>query len=109
MFEPRTRGVFFPQGGGLIRTVPDHSPSLTQINNLLLFFLSRTKDPIFSLVTPLKPEELHSHTRELIAPPRGQDRSSADLGVQMKEAPHVQGGWFGRGYGKGRRKRKKAA
>ncbi|XP_023815574.2 NAD-dependent protein deacetylase sirtuin-7 [Oryzias latipes] len=77
--------------------------------NLQIPAYDRTKDPIFSLAAPLRPEELHSHTRELIAPPSGQDRGSADCGVQMKEGPHVQGGWFGRGYGKGRRKRRKKA
>ncbi|XP_040891816.1 NAD-dependent protein deacetylase sirtuin-7 [Toxotes jaculatrix] len=69
----------------------------------------REEDPIFSLATPLRPEEVDSHTRELIAPSDGQQDCSANPRGQAEEATAVQGGWFGRGYGKGRKKKKKAA
>lgn len=71
-------------------------------------FLIRAEDPIFHLATPLQPEEDDSHTREAIAPSAGQDNNSADLWGPA-DATAVQGGWFGRGYNKGRRKKKKAA
>ncbi|TMS23965.1 NAD-dependent protein deacetylase sirtuin-7 [Larimichthys crocea] len=64
------------------------------------------KDPIFSLATPLQPEELDSCTREVIATINGQDDCSPDPGKQAEEPTTVQGGWFGRGYGKGRKKKK---
>nr|XP_020451984.1 NAD-dependent protein deacetylase sirtuin-7 [Monopterus albus] len=67
----------------------------------------RAEDPIFSLSTPLRPEEANSHTREVIVPPVGLQDYSADPGVQAEATSAVQGGWFGRGYGKGRRKKKK--
>ncbi|XP_019939225.1 NAD-dependent protein deacetylase sirtuin-7 [Paralichthys olivaceus] len=69
----------------------------------------RADDPIFTLATPLRPEEVDSHTREVIAPPDGQQEFSADAGGQAEEGTAVQGGWFGRGYNKGRKKKKKAA
>ncbi|KAJ8263864.1 hypothetical protein GJAV_G00142250 [Gymnothorax javanicus] len=68
----------------------------------------KAEDPIFSLATPLRPDEELSHTRKVIVPPAGQEDS-----VQgSKEHPGgtvVQGGWFGRGYAKGRRKKKLSA
>lgn len=67
------------------------------------------EDPIFGLATPLRPEEVNSHTREVIAVPDGQQGFSVNPGGQAEEATAVQGGWFGRGYGKGRKKTKKAA
>lgn len=67
----------------------------------------RAEDPIFSLATPLRPEEVDSHTRDVIAPPAGQEDGSSDPRDQA-EATAVQGGWFGRGYGKGRKKKKAA-
>ncbi|XP_068995912.1 NAD-dependent protein deacetylase sirtuin-7 [Embiotoca jacksoni] len=70
---------------------------------------NRADDPIFSLATPLPPEEVRSHTREVIAPPDGREEGSAEAEEPADEAACVQGGWFGRGYGKGRRKKKKAA
>ncbi|KAM7009012.1 NAD-dependent protein deacetylase sirtuin-7 [Tautogolabrus adspersus] len=66
----------------------------------------RVEDPIFSLATPLLPEEDDSRTREVIAPPNGQEDSLPDCRKQVEEATAVQGGWFGRGYGKGRKKKK---
>ena len=73
------------------------------------FCLIRAEDPIFSLATPLRQEEVDSHTREVIAPLDGQEDFLPDSGEQAEEATAVQGGWFGRGYGKGRKKKKKAA
>ncbi|XP_064423494.1 pyrroline-5-carboxylate reductase 1b isoform X1 [Latimeria chalumnae] len=72
----------------------------------------RSKDPIFTLVTPLRPEEACSHTRRLIAPPGGAEMSGPK---QPQEKPGsdgsevggatVSGGWFGRGYSKGRKRK----
>nr|XP_057947194.1 NAD-dependent protein deacetylase sirtuin-7 [Doryrhamphus excisus] len=62
----------------------------------------RTEDPIFSLATPLTPEDEHSHTRALIAAHAGDPDKPAG-------SQDVQGGWFGRGYGKGRKKKKAAS
>lgn len=73
-----------------------------------LFCVIRAKDPIFSLATPLQPEEVDSHTREVLAPYHEQEDSLRDPGEQAEEATAVQGGWFGRGYGKGRKKKKSA-
>lgn len=78
------------------------------VSTLSLIFLFRAKDPIFSLATPLQPEEVNSCTREVIAPPNGQEGCSPEPGEQTEEATAVQGGWFGRGYGKGRKKKKPA-
>uniref|UniRef100_A0A8C2ZQZ4 NAD-dependent protein deacetylase sirtuin-7 n=1 Tax=Cyclopterus lumpus TaxID=8103 RepID=A0A8C2ZQZ4_CYCLU len=69
----------------------------------------RAEDPIFSLATSLLLEEANSHTREVIAPHDGQEVCLPGSGEQAEEATAVQGGWFGRGYGKGRKKKKKAA
>uniref|UniRef100_A0A3Q1J790 NAD-dependent protein deacetylase sirtuin-7 n=1 Tax=Anabas testudineus TaxID=64144 RepID=A0A3Q1J790_ANATE len=69
----------------------------------------RMEDPIYSLATPLRPEEVNSHTREVIAPPDGRLDCSINPGGQAEEAPAVEGGWFGRGYSKGRKKKKKTA
>lgn len=70
---------------------------------------NRAEDPILSVATPLQPEEVDSHNREVIAPPHGKQDCSADPGGRPEEAAAVQGGWFGRGYCKGRKKKKKAA
>ncbi|XP_022611232.1 NAD-dependent protein deacetylase sirtuin-7 [Seriola dumerili] len=69
----------------------------------------RAEDPILSLATPLRPEEVDSHSREVIAPPDGQQDCLVNPGGQAEEATAVQGGWFGRGYGKGRKKKKTAS
>ncbi|XP_074546677.1 NAD-dependent protein deacetylase sirtuin-7 [Halichoeres trimaculatus] len=66
----------------------------------------RAEDPIFSLATPLLPEEVDSYTREIIAPPDGQGDNLPDCEEMTEESRSVQGGWFGRGYGKGRKKKK---
>ncbi|XP_029022653.1 NAD-dependent protein deacetylase sirtuin-7 [Betta splendens] len=67
----------------------------------------RVEDPIFSLATPLRPGEDESHTREVIAPLDGQRNCPVNPGGPAEEPTAVQGGWFGRGYGKGRKKKKK--
>lgn len=69
----------------------------------------RAEDPIFSLATSLLSEEVNSHTREVISPHDGQEVCSPGPGDRAEEAAAVQGGWFGRGYGKGRKKKKRAA
>uniref|UniRef100_A0A3Q3W749 Regulatory protein SIR2 homolog 7 n=1 Tax=Mola mola TaxID=94237 RepID=A0A3Q3W749_MOLML len=74
--------------------------------NLQVPVYDRAKDPIFSLATPLQPDEVDSSTRELIAPPHEQEDSSTGPGEPSQETTAVQGGWFGRGYGKGRKKKK---
>lgn len=66
----------------------------------------RAEDPIFSLATPLRPDEEDSHSREVIAVPDEQQDCAAAPAGQAEEPTAVQGGWFGRGYGKGRRKKK---
>ncbi|KAK2869546.1 hypothetical protein Q7C36_001417 [Tachysurus vachellii] len=66
---------------------------------------NRSDDPIFSLSTPLRPDEEDSHSRKTLAPPAASERSESDSASQAEE-PGVQGGWFGRGYSKARKKRK---
>ncbi|XP_055074521.2 NAD-dependent protein deacetylase sirtuin-7 [Misgurnus anguillicaudatus] len=66
---------------------------------------NRSQDPIFSLATPLSTEEKDSHTRKEIAPPSALEDTSQDPQVQAEATP-LQGGWFGRGYSKARRKKK---
>lgn len=77
--------------------------------NLQIPPYDKAEDPIFSVATPLLPEEVQSHSRESISPPGGQEDCSEEAEQQTSEALSVQGGWFGRGYGKGRRKKKKSA
>ncbi|KAG7491188.1 hypothetical protein MATL_G00000270 [Megalops atlanticus] len=67
----------------------------------------KTEDPIFSLATPLRPDEESSHTRKVIAPPIGEEECTAGSKGQAGGTV-VQGGWFGRGYSKGRKKKKSA-
>ncbi|XP_048346160.1 NAD-dependent protein deacetylase sirtuin-7 [Sphaerodactylus townsendi] len=65
----------------------------------------RTKDPIFTLATPLRPEESDSHSRKPVAPPAS--LHEVQLGQQqlMSAAP-LSGGWFGRGCAKGTKRKK---
>ncbi|KAL3996054.1 hypothetical protein ACER0C_008710 [Sarotherodon galilaeus] len=73
--------------------------------NLQIPAYNRADDPIFALATPLQLEEVQSHSREVIAPPDDQNDGSDD--PEEQKPTSVQGGWFGRGYGKGRQKKKK--
>ncbi|KAK7930230.1 hypothetical protein WMY93_006625 [Mugilogobius chulae] len=73
--------------------------------NLHVALYNRVDDPIFTLATPLKPEEAKSHSREVITPSVEQEIVSPHT-VSL-EASSVQGGWFGRGYRKGRNGKKK--
>lgn len=75
----------------------------------ILFCLFRAEDPIFNLAAPLRPDDEDSHTRAVIARHAGspKDDSFGEPGGAA-EATAVQGGWFGRGYGKGRKKKKTA-
>ncbi|XP_053489911.1 NAD-dependent protein deacetylase sirtuin-7 [Ictalurus furcatus] len=65
----------------------------------------RSEDPIFSLATPLRVDEEDSHSRKTLAPPAALEHSESDSASQAEETG-VQGGWFGRGYSKARKKRK---
>ncbi|XP_051939306.1 NAD-dependent protein deacetylase sirtuin-7 [Hippocampus zosterae] len=69
----------------------------------------REEDPIFNLAAPLRPDDEDSHTRAVIARHAGSPKESS-FGEPggAAEATAVQGGWFGRGYGKGRKKKKTA-
>ncbi|XP_057700671.1 NAD-dependent protein deacetylase sirtuin-7 [Corythoichthys intestinalis] len=75
--------------------------------NIQIPIYDRAEDPIFSLAVPLQPEDEDSHTRAVITPHAGPGDSIEDGGETTK-AKAVQGGWFGRGYGKGRKKKKAA-
>ncbi|KAK3562063.1 hypothetical protein QTP86_026877 [Hemibagrus guttatus] len=66
---------------------------------------NRSEDPIFSLATPLRPDEEDSHSRKTLALPAASQQSESDSARQAEEMG-VQGGWFGRGYSKARKKRK---
>ncbi|XP_068177787.1 NAD-dependent protein deacetylase sirtuin-7 [Antennarius striatus] len=74
--------------------------------NIQIPVYDRSKDPIFRLATPLQPEEVNSRTREVMPPPGGQEEHFLAPVELEDEAASVQGGWFGRGYGKGRKKKK---
>ncbi|XP_049575841.1 NAD-dependent protein deacetylase sirtuin-7 [Syngnathus scovelli] len=65
----------------------------------------RAEDPIFNLAVPLQLEDKDSHTRAVIAPHVSPNDSFCNPDEAAK-ATAVQGGWFGRGYGKGRKKKK---
>ncbi|XP_032420058.1 NAD-dependent protein deacetylase sirtuin-7 isoform X2 [Xiphophorus hellerii] len=69
----------------------------------------RAEDPIFKLATPLRLEEVQSHNREVLAAPDGLESPSVENQQPSEETSSLQGGWFGRGYNKGRRKKKKKA
>ncbi|XP_028267124.1 NAD-dependent protein deacetylase sirtuin-7 [Parambassis ranga] len=76
--------------------------------NLQIPVYDKVDDPIFSLATPVRPEEVKSHTREVITPPHELEEVSYAPTEQADNVTSVQGGWFGRGYSKGRKKKKKA-
>ncbi|KAG9334567.1 hypothetical protein JZ751_007503 [Albula glossodonta] len=73
--------------------------------NLQIPEYDKAEDPIFTLATPLRPEEESSHTRKVITPPSEQEEFLPGSKGQAGGTA-VQGGWFGRGYSKGRKKRK---
>lgn len=89
-------------------THPDTRSDSSYFSSELRFArcLIRVKDPIFGLATPLQPGEMDSSTREVIAAPCGQEDSLSGPRQEAEETAAVQGGWFGRGYGKGRKKKK---
>uniref|UniRef100_A0A1A7Y3S8 NAD-dependent protein deacetylase sirtuin-7 n=1 Tax=Iconisemion striatum TaxID=60296 RepID=A0A1A7Y3S8_9TELE len=66
---------------------------------------ARAEDPIFALATPPLPEEVRSHSRAVLATPEEEAGVPAE---STEQASPVQGGWFGRGYSKGRRKKRKS-
>uniref|UniRef100_A0A8D0EDD7 NAD-dependent protein deacetylase sirtuin-7 n=1 Tax=Salvator merianae TaxID=96440 RepID=A0A8D0EDD7_SALMN len=65
----------------------------------------RTKDPIFSLAIPLRPEEEGSHTRKPLAAPASLHELQLAEQQQLSSGP-LSGGWFGRGCAKGTRRKK---
>ncbi|KAM6972315.1 NAD-dependent protein deacetylase sirtuin-7 [Aplochiton taeniatus] len=73
--------------------------------NILTASYDKAEDPIFSLATPLRPGEEDLHNRKVIAPPAGEETCSPDTRGQAGGTA-VQGGWFGKGYSKGRKKKK---
>ncbi|XP_072516181.1 NAD-dependent protein deacetylase sirtuin-7 isoform X1 [Salminus brasiliensis] len=66
---------------------------------------NRSEDPIFSLATPLRPQEKDSHTRKILAPPSALVDSLPNAKSEAEENG-IKGGWFGRGYTKSRKKSK---
>ncbi|XP_053712692.1 NAD-dependent protein deacetylase sirtuin-7-like [Synchiropus splendidus] len=85
----------------------DVMKTLMEELNIMIPAYDRSEDPIFTLATPLQPSDAASHTREVITRHRRDQDPSADA-TDLTEAAAVHGGWFGRGYGKGRRKKKAA-
>lgn len=53
----------------------------------------------------LGPQEQESHSREEIAPPAALEEDS-HAAQAPGQGPALQGGWFGRGYSKARRRKK---
>ncbi|KAJ8283194.1 hypothetical protein COCON_G00020440 [Conger conger] len=79
---------------------------MTELGVQIPAYNNRTEDPIFLLATPLRPEEEFSHTRKVLAPPAGlEERMQGSQG--QAGGTVVQGGWFGRGYSKGTKKKKR--
>ncbi|XP_010870921.2 NAD-dependent protein deacetylase sirtuin-7 [Esox lucius] len=70
--------------------------------NIQIPAYNKMEDPIFSLATPLRLEEEDSHSRKVIAQSAGSEGSREQTGGGA-----VHGGWFGKGYSKGRTKKKK--
>ncbi|KAM9461038.1 NAD-dependent protein deacetylase sirtuin-7 [Clarias gariepinus] len=66
---------------------------------------NRSDDPIFSLAIPLRQDEEDGHSRRTLTPLADLEHPETDSANQDEET-EVQGGWFGRGYSKARKKRK---
>ncbi|TRY54491.1 hypothetical protein DNTS_009206, partial [Danionella cerebrum] len=74
-------------------------------DDVMGLLMEESRDPIFSLAKPLSQPEQKSHTRKCLAPPVALVGDSEDTPPQ-DEGTALQGGWFGRGYSKARRKKK---
>ncbi|KAJ8001556.1 hypothetical protein DPEC_G00170710 [Dallia pectoralis] len=72
--------------------------------NIQIPAYNKTEDPILISTTPLRPEEEDSHSRKVIAQSAGLEDPQEQAGGGA-----VHGGWFGKGYSKGRTKRKRMA
>lgn len=70
----------------------------------------RLKDPIFSLAVPLRPDEETTRSRKLLVSPLRQEESQqgpeGTLKSSTPEPTVLSGGWFGRGYAKGTKRKK---
>ncbi|KAF5892490.1 NAD-dependent protein deacetylase sirtuin-7 [Clarias magur] len=66
---------------------------------------NRSDDPIFSLAIPLRQDEEDGHSRKTLMPLADLEHPETDSANQAEET-EVQGGWFGRGYSKAKKKRK---
>ncbi|XP_062411881.1 NAD-dependent protein deacetylase sirtuin-7 [Sardina pilchardus] len=65
---------------------------------------NRAEDPIFNMATTLQPKEKASHTRKLLVPPSAVDTGPPEFSDHVEGTEGTQGGWFGRGCNKGRKK-----